>query len=105
MTQLHPAPNYPIDGVAYHDGAFARRNLAAGHWLDLSVGDSLRATAAATPDKAAVIGPGESLSFAALDAQTESVAASLLERACRRATACCSNSGRASAISSRSTAA
>ena len=79
MTEAQPKPNYPIDGVTYHDPDFARRNLAEGHWLDLSIGDSLRATAAATPDKAAVIGPGEMLSFAALDAQSESVAASLLE--------------------------
>ena len=79
MTEAQPKPNYPIDGVTYHDPDFARRNLADGHWLDLSIGDSLRATAAATPDKAAVIGPGERLSFAALDAQSESVAASLLE--------------------------
>ena len=79
MTEAQPQPNYPIDGVTYHDPDFARRNLADGHWLDLSIGDSLRATAAATPDKAAVIGPGEMLSFATLDAQSESVAASLLE--------------------------
>ncbi len=79
MTKLHLEPNYPVEGVTYHDAGFARRNLAAGHWLDLSVGDSLRATAAATPDKAAVVGPGETLTFAALDARSESVAASLLE--------------------------
>ena len=79
MTDTQPKPNYPIEGVTYHDPAFAQRNLAEGHWLDLSIGDSLRATAANMPDKAAVIGPGEQLSFAALDARSESVAASLLD--------------------------
>ena len=79
MTELHLAPNFPIEGVTYHDPGRARRHLAAGNWLNLSVGDSLRATAATTPDKAAVIGPAERLTCAELDAQSESVAASLLD--------------------------
>ncbi len=79
MSSTRLAPNYPIEDVTYHEPAFAQRHLAAGNWLDLSVGESLRRTAAALPEKLAVTGPGEALSFAALDAQSESAAASLLD--------------------------
>ena len=74
-----PAALHPIPGVIYRDEAFARRHLADGNWLDLTIGDSLRATAAASPGKLAVIGPAGRISFAELDAQTESFAASLLD--------------------------
>ena len=43
----------------------------------MSIGDSLRTTAKAHPDKIAVIDPERSMTFAELDARTESVAASL----------------------------
>ena len=73
------APRYPIPGVAYHDRDFARRHLALGNWLDLSIGDSLRRTAARVPHRTAVAGPNGAISFAELDQLTESAAASLLD--------------------------
>ena len=78
MDTMQPTANYAIPGVIYHDHAFAISHLAQGNWLDLSIGDSLRTTAAAKRGKLAVIGPGDRLTFAELDAQSESVAASLL---------------------------
>ena len=73
------APRYSVPGIVYHREDFARRHLAAGNWLDLTVGESLRRTARSTPEKIAVAGPSSSLSFAELDAMSESAAASLLE--------------------------
>ena len=72
-------PRYPIPGVTYRTADFARQQCALGNWLDLSVGESLRRTAAAMPDKLAVVGPDGEVTFAGLDRMTESVAASLLE--------------------------
>ena len=74
-----PLANYPIPGVTYHPQEFARRHLALGNWRDLTIGESLRVTAAAAPGKAAVIGPEGTVTFAELDRMTESVAASLLQ--------------------------
>ncbi len=70
--------NYPIPGVTYHSQEFARRQLALGNWLDLTIGESLRRTAVAMPGKIAVAGPDGATTFAELDRMTESVAASLL---------------------------
>ena len=70
---------YPIPGVTYRSPEFARRHLAAGNWIDLTIGESLRRTAAAMPGKTAVAGPQGALTFAELDHMSESVAASLLD--------------------------
>ena len=72
------AVRHPIPGVAYHPADLALQHLRAGDWLDLTVGESLRRTAAASPDKTAVAGPNGKLLFRELDAWTESAAASLL---------------------------
>lgn len=74
-----PTANYPMPGITYHSQQFARRQLALGNWLDLTIGESLRVTAAATPGKAAVIGPDGPVTFAELDRMSESAAASLLQ--------------------------
>jgi non-ribosomal peptide synthetase component E (peptide arylation enzyme) len=72
-------PLYAIEGVTYRSAEYARTQLNLGNWLNISIGDSLRRTARATPDKIAVIDPDGSLRFAELDARSESVAASLLD--------------------------
>ena len=79
MSASQPEANYPILGVTYHDEEFARQQLADGNWLDLTIGDSLRVTAAVTPGKVAVVGPDHRVTFAELDLRSESVAAGLLE--------------------------
>ena len=71
-------PRHPIEGMIYHRVEDAKRHLERGDWLDLTVGESLRRTAAVVPGKAAVIDHDGSLTFAELDRQSESVAASLL---------------------------
>jgi non-ribosomal peptide synthetase component E (peptide arylation enzyme) len=72
-------PRYPIEGIAYRSPDHARDQLGRGNWLGTSIGDSLRTTAKANPDKIAVVDPNEPMTFAELDARSESVAASLLE--------------------------
>ena len=53
--------------------------VARGHWLNLSIGDSLRTTARTTPDKPAVIDPDGTITIAELDTKSEAVAAGLLD--------------------------
>ncbi len=73
------APRYPIDGIRYRSAEYAADQVANGSWLDLTIGDSLRATAKAVPNKAALVDPDGAITFAELDSISESVAASLLE--------------------------
>src|ERR1700730_13390793 len=72
-------PRYPIEGVTYRSPEYAQTQLKLGNWLGMSIGESLRATAKANPNKVAVIDPDGPITFAELDTKTESVAASLLE--------------------------
>jgi non-ribosomal peptide synthetase component E (peptide arylation enzyme) len=72
-------PHHAIPGIVYRSAEYARDQLECGNWLDVSIGESLRRTAERTPNKPAVIDPDGSVNFRELDAQTESVAASLLE--------------------------
>ena len=72
-------PRYPIEGMTYRSPEYTRSQLADGNWLDLTIGDSLRAAAAVASGKTAVVDAAGSLTFAELDAQSESVAASLLD--------------------------
>ena len=72
-------PRYPIEGINYRSPEYARTQIDQGNWVGMSIGDSLRTTANAHPAKIAVIDPERSVTFAELDARTESVAASLLE--------------------------
>ncbi|WP_428394337.1 AMP-binding protein [Lichenicoccus sp.] len=78
-SAVEPTARYPIPGSPYHARDYARRQLDLGNWLDLTIGESLRLTAAAMPAKVAIVGLEGPASFAELDARTESVAASLLE--------------------------
>ena len=61
-------PQYPIQGVTYRSAEYARTQVDLGNWLDITIGDSLRRAARATPDKVAVIDPDGSVRFAELDA-------------------------------------
>ena len=72
-------PHHAIPGIVYRSAEYARDQLECGNWLDVSIGESLRRTAERTPNKPAVIDPNGSVNFRELDAQTKSVAASLLE--------------------------
>ena len=76
---LDLTPRHPIKGMTYRSPEYARAQLAEGNWLALTIGDSLRATAATAPAKTAVVDPAGSLTFAELDTRSESVAASLLD--------------------------
>ncbi len=72
-------PRYPIDGVRYRSISEARAHLADGNWLDLTIADTLRQAASERPDTAAVIDQDGFVTYARLDAETESLAATLLD--------------------------
>ena len=71
-------PRYPIEGVSYRSAQYAREQLERGHWIDRSIGQSLRLAAENAPGKTAVVDGDGALTFAELDARTESAAAGLL---------------------------
>jgi non-ribosomal peptide synthetase component E (peptide arylation enzyme) len=68
----------PIAGVTYPSEARAAAALATGSWIDLTLGDALRATAARFPDRPAYIGDERTLGFRELDETTDHLAAALL---------------------------
>lgn len=80
-AQVNPGygPHYRMPGVVYRSAEEASRQIAAGHWFDFDIGESLRRAAAAHPDKIATIDPERTQTFAEIDALSESVAASLLD--------------------------
>jgi non-ribosomal peptide synthetase component E (peptide arylation enzyme) len=79
VSEFLPAgPRYPIDGIVYRSVTEARAQFDQGNWLNLNVGDTLRAAACDTPDAVALIDPDGAITFGQLDIRTESVAASLL---------------------------
>jgi non-ribosomal peptide synthetase component E (peptide arylation enzyme) len=69
----------PIEGVVYPTVARATQSFASGAWVDSTVGDALRATARAYPDRPAFISDERSITFRELDEQTERLAAALLD--------------------------
>lgn len=73
-----PRIKHPIDGVIYPHPARAADSLANGSWLDLTVGDALRRTARAYPDRHAFISDEKALTFQTLDENTERLACALL---------------------------
>ena len=80
VPDIPAAPRYPIDGMLYRSAAEARGYLDGGDWLNLTIADTLRVAARDVPDRLAVIDPDGPITFAQLDARSESVAASLLAR-------------------------
>ncbi|WP_342133534.1 AMP-binding protein [Hydrogenophaga sp. OTU3427] len=73
----------PIPGVIYPTPECARRFTASGAWIDKTIGDALRETAHRHPDRLAFISDERSLSFAALDDESERLAAALLRSGVR----------------------
>ena len=69
---------YPLAGVTYAPDHLADRYLAAGAWWSMTVGDALRKTALANPDKMAVISDDRSLTFRQFDEETDRLGAALL---------------------------
>ncbi len=72
-------PHYPIAGVRYRSSVEARSHIARGDWLNLTIADTLRQAACERPDAAAVIDQDGVVTYARLDAESESVAAALLD--------------------------
>ncbi|MDB5360407.1 MAG: AMP-dependent synthetase and ligase [Rhodospirillales bacterium] len=68
----------PIAGVTYPSDARAAAALETGSWIDLTLGDALRATAATYPDRPAYISDERTIDFRALDETTDRLAAALL---------------------------
>ena len=50
-------PRYPIEGIPIAHPTMRATQLERGNWLGMSIGDSLRTTAKANPDKIAVVDP------------------------------------------------
>lgn len=67
-----------IPGVVYRDEAFAWSCFEAKAWLDLTMGDALRRTAARVPDRIAFASETRSLTFSALDELSERLGAALI---------------------------
>jgi non-ribosomal peptide synthetase component E (peptide arylation enzyme) len=70
---------YPIEGVAYGDNGQAVRYFREGGWIDLTIGEALRATARKWPDRNAFVSDERTVSFAQLDEESDRLGAALLE--------------------------
>src|SRR3974390_1026604 len=70
---------FPIDGVTYHAPEEAEVYRRGGSWIWSTLGDMLRDAAGAKPDVTYIAADDGALTFADVDAQSESLAASLLE--------------------------
>ena len=67
--------------------ALAERYREAGHWKNETFGAWLRERAQAFPDRLALSGEGENLTYADLDARASEVAVRLLDMGLQRGTA------------------
>jgi non-ribosomal peptide synthetase component E (peptide arylation enzyme) len=72
------SPLLALDGVIYTPAAQARAYLEKKLWLDLTVGEALRRTAARVPNRIAFASEEGELTFAALDERSERLAGALL---------------------------
>ena len=70
--------NHAIEGVPYTPDDMADRFLQSGAWHDMTVGEALRRTTLALPDRPAFIGDDRSITFRELDDATERLGAALL---------------------------
>lgn len=70
---------FPIDGVTYHSPEETDSYRRTGSWVWSTFGDMLRNAAQASPDKTYIAAEDGILTFGELDAQSESLAASLLD--------------------------
>jgi non-ribosomal peptide synthetase component E (peptide arylation enzyme) len=69
----------PIAGVVYQSDEKAAYYLANGAWMNSTVGEALRATAARYPDRPAYISDEQTITFQELDEKTERLGAALLD--------------------------
>jgi non-ribosomal peptide synthetase component E (peptide arylation enzyme) len=70
---------FPIDGLTYHPAEDAEVYRRSGSWIWSTLGDMLRDAARAKPEATYIAADDGSLTFADVDAQSESLAAALLE--------------------------
>ena len=80
-----PGAFHRLDGVTYCDPQQATEYVRAGGWIDLTVGEALRASARRFADKPAFISDERSVTFRELDALTDRLAAALLDLGLRTA--------------------
>ena len=71
-------PSLVLDGVIYTPAAQAKAYLENKLWLDLTVGEALRRTAARVPNRIAFASEEGELTFAALDERSDRLAGALL---------------------------
>lgn len=68
----------PLEGVTYATPREAKRYFAAGHWIDLTVGEALRRTAARVPERLAFAAEAGELTFRELDERSDRLGGALL---------------------------
>ena len=68
----------PLEGVTYAPPQEAKQYFAAGKWIDLTVGEALRRTAARVPERLAFAAEDGELSFRELDERSERLGGALL---------------------------
>lgn len=68
----------PLEGVSYAPAEEAKRYLAQGAWIDLTVGEALRRTAARVPERLAFASEDGELSFRELDERSDRLGGALL---------------------------
>jgi non-ribosomal peptide synthetase component E (peptide arylation enzyme) len=73
-----PGPLLPLEGVVYTPAEQARMYLEKKVWLDLTVGDALRRTAARVPHRIAFASEEGDLTFRDLDERSDRLGAALL---------------------------
>lgn len=71
-------PLLPLAGVIYTPAAQAKAYFETNLWLDLTVGEALRRTAARVPNRIAFASEEGELTFAALDERSDRLAGALL---------------------------
>ncbi|WP_246806596.1 AMP-binding protein [Neopusillimonas maritima] len=69
----------PIAGVVYQSDEKAAYYLGNGAWMNSTVGDALRATAARYPNRPAFISDEQTITFQELDEKTDLIGAALLD--------------------------
>jgi non-ribosomal peptide synthetase component E (peptide arylation enzyme) len=68
----------PLEGVTYPPPQEAKQYFAVGKWIDLTVGEALRRTAARVPERLAFAAEDGELSFRELDERSERLGGALL---------------------------
>src|SRR2546426_10049474 len=74
-----PPEQKMIEGVIYTPAAEAKRYFEKKQWIDLTVGEALRRTAARVPDRIAFASEEGELTFRQLDERSERLGAALLD--------------------------